>query len=101
MKEIDASKDYELTNGLGTITFSAALFEQTIRKVLDAYPSYKYEKHSINNIDNNYLEVSLTVKTPNKFDLKVIDQIQRDLLTVLKQSLSLNCLLAINIDYAK
>ena len=73
MKAIDTSKDYELTNGLGTITFSSALFEQTIRKVLDAYPNYKYEQHSISNIDNNYLEVSLTLKIPGKFDLKIID----------------------------
>lgn len=99
MKAIDTNKDYEVINGLGTITFSGALMERTIKGVLEEYPHYKYVSHSINVIQSDYLEVSLILKTPAKFDLKVIDRLQKDLLLVLKQSLSLTCVLAINIDH--
>lgn len=101
MKARDINKNYQLVNGLGTITFSAALMEKTIKQALVEYPHYQYVSHSINSFDNDYLEISVTIKTPSKFSLKVIDRLQKDLLIVLKQSLSLTCVLAINIDYEK
>lgn len=95
------SKNYEYVNGLGTITFSGDLIAQTIKQVLEAYPKYKYESHSIATIADNYLEVTLVIKTPAKFSLKIIDRLQKDLLLVLKESLSLTCVLAININHGK
>ncbi len=101
MKVAQADKDYCLVNGLGTITFSAGLIKQTIKQALVEYPNYTYLSHSLSLIDNDYLEVSLDIKTPSKFDLSVIQRLQNDLLIVLKQSLSLTCVLAININYGK
>ena len=95
------SKNYEYVNGLGTITFSGDLIAQTIKQVLESYKKYKYESHSIATISDNYLEVTIVIKTPSKFDLKVIDRLQKELLLALKDSLSLTCVLAINIDHGK
>lgn len=98
---INETKDYVVTNGLGKIVISKNLFKAIVNKILVDYPEYSYQDHKIKNLQDEYLEVSLFLKTSGKMEAKVIDHLQRELLLILKKSLSLNCILAININYGK
>jgi len=98
---INETKDYVVTNGVGKIIFSKGLLKTIVNNILVDYPEYSYQDHKIETLQDEYLEVSLFLKASKKIEAKVIDQLQKELLMILRKSLSLNCILAININYAK
>jgi len=99
---INEAKDYVVSNGFGKIVFSKNLLKTIVNKILKVdYPEYWYQDHKINNLQDEYLEVSMLLKATGKFDAKVVEHLQKDLLLILKKSLSLNCVLALNINYGK
>ena len=91
-------KNFETVTGLGTITFSPELITSIIKKVLKAYPRYAYKNHSISQIRASYYEVSIVLSCLGEINFKEMDRLQKELLIVLKQSLSLTCTLFININ---
>lgn len=95
-------KNFDLENGLGKISFSPELITSIIKKVLSSYQGYEYLAHTIETVDSNYYEVSICIKTPSKdLNYKEIDKLQKELLLVMKQSLSLTCVVIINISNGK
>lgn len=95
-------KNFDRVNGLGRISFSPELITSIIKKVLSSFNGYTYVSHSIETIENNYFEVSVKVKAPSKdLNFKEIDRLQKELLIVMKQSLSLTCVVVLNIDNGK
>lgn len=102
MEKTTKARDFEMTNGLGTISFSPELITSIIQKVLSSYKGYEYKTHTIIPIRNDYYEVSIHIKSANKdVDFRTIDRLQKDLLLVMKQSLSLTCVVILNIDNGK
>ncbi|XQP55664.1 MAG: hypothetical protein ACOQNY_02550 [Mycoplasmoidaceae bacterium] len=92
-------KNFDRVNGLGTISFSPELVTSIIKKVLSNYPNYVYLSHTIEPLQDNYHEFSVRIKTPSKvINFKEIDRLQKELLLVIKQSLSLTCVVIVNID---
>ncbi|MCQ2956696.1 MAG: hypothetical protein MJ233_02360 [Mycoplasmoidaceae bacterium] len=92
-------ENFDMVNGLGTISFSPELITNIIKKVLSAYPRYEYVAHTIEKIDNNYYEISVRITSKNKeHNFKVIDKMHKDLLLVMKQSLSLTCVVVLNLE---
>ena len=89
---------FDHVSGLGNISFSPELIANMIKSVLKEYPKYIYKTHSIARLQANYYEVSVELSLPSK-DLhqKEVDHIQKELLTMLRQSLRLTCALFINI----
>lgn len=94
-------KNFDNITGIGTISFSSELITAIIKKVLKVYPRYTYKTHSISSISASYYEVSVTLSSLGDMNIKEIDRLQKELLLVLKQSLSLTCTLFINIDNDK
>ncbi|MCQ2748014.1 MAG: hypothetical protein MJ223_01980 [Mycoplasmoidaceae bacterium] len=101
MEKEQQHKNFEIENGLGKITFSARLITDIIKSVLSSYPRYEYLSHSIIAIQDNYYEVSVKLKIIGDLITKEIDSLHKDLLLVIKQSLSITSLVAINLDYGK
>lgn len=95
-------KNFDRINGLGRISFSPELITSIIQKVLSSFTGYKYVSHTIEPIENNYYEVSVKVETPSKdLNFKEIDRLQKELLIVMKQSLSLTCVVVLNVEHGK
>lgn len=95
-------KNFDIENGLGKISFSPELITSIIKKVLVSFKGYEYVSHTIETVYNNYYEISIRVKIPTKeLNHKEIDRLQKELLLVMKQSLSLTCLVVLNIDNGK
>lgn len=102
MTKATQEKSFNIVNGLGTISFSGELITAIIKKVLSSYKGYEYLDHTIEPIHNDYYEVSVHIKTPTKdVNFKEIDKLQKELLIVIKQSLSLTCVVILNIDNGK
>lgn len=102
MEKVDKAKNFEMINGLGTISFSPELITSIIQKVLSSYQGYEYKTHTIIPVHNDYYEVSIHIKSPTKdVDFKTIDRLQKELLLVMKQSLNLTCVVILNIDNGK
>ena len=101
MEKTTQSKNFDLENGLGKISFSTELITSIIKKVLSSYHGYEYLSHTIEPIQDNYYEVSIKLKTPSDLSMKEIDRLHKDLLLVMKQSLGLTCVVAINLEYGK
>ena len=101
MEKVTASKNFEMVNGLGTISFSSDLITSIIKKVLSSYQKYEYLSHTIEPVQNNYYEVSIKIKVPKEMNFKEIDRLHKELLLVMKQSLSLTCVVALNIENDK
>lgn len=94
------AKKFELVNGLGTISFTPELISSMIKKVLSSYLGYEYVDHTIEPIQNNYYEVSVKIKALTyELNYKEIDRMQKELLLVMKQSLSLTCVVVLNIKH--
>lgn len=94
------AKNFELVNGLGTISFTPELITSMIKKVLSSYLGYEYLDHTIGLIQNNYYEVSIKIKALQyELNFKEIDRMQKELLIVMKQSLSLTCVVVLNIEH--
>ncbi len=92
-------ENFNLVNGLGTISFSPELITNIIKKVLAAYQGYEYVAHTIERVDTNYYEVSVRIVSKNNQpNFKTIDKLHKDLLLVMKQSLSLTCVVALSIE---
>ena len=92
-------ENFDMVNGLGTISFSPKLIINIIKKVMAAYPKFEYVSHTIEKIDNNYYEVSIHIKhNDEELNCKTVDKLHKDLLLVMKQSLSLTCVVVLNID---
>lgn len=99
MEKTTQAKNFNMINGLGTISFSSELITSIIKKVLSSYQGYEYVSHTINAIHNDYYEVSVSIKAPKgDLDFKTIDRVQKELLLVVKQSLNLTCVVVLNID---
>ncbi|MCQ3908124.1 MAG: hypothetical protein MJ200_00745 [Mycoplasmoidaceae bacterium] len=95
-------KNFDIENGLGKISFSPELISNIIKKVLHSFKDYEYVSHTIETVHSNYYEVSIHLKTPNpNLNFKEIDRLQKEMLLVMKQSLSLTCVVVLNIDNGK
>lgn len=95
-------KNFDLENGLGKISFSPELITNIIKTVLVSHKGYEYVAHTINLINSDYYEVSIKIKTPTKkLNFKEIDKLEKELLLVMKQSLSLTCTVILNIENDK
>lgn len=97
-------KNFDRDNGLGTISFSADLVASIIKKVFHPYPHYGYISHSITPVEghDSYYEVSILVKTPTRdIYMREIERLEKEMATILKTALSLNCVIFLNINYAK
>lgn len=92
----NAIKNFEITNGLGKISFSGELITSIIKNVLFSYPDYEYISYEIDKVIHDYFSATINLKNKGKINLREIDRIQKDLLIVFKQSLSLNCVVIIN-----
>jgi len=102
MENTTQVKNFDLVNGLGTISFSPELITTIIKKVFKAYKDFAYVSHTITPINQSYNEVSICVKVLHKdISYKALDRLQKELLLVLKQSLSLTCVVIININNGK
>lgn len=102
MEKATQTKSFDIINGLGTISFSPELISSIIKKVLSSYPKYEYLSHTIVPVEHDYYEVSVCVKVPTKqLNFKEIDRLQKELLIVMKQSLSLTCVVVLNIENGK
>lgn len=100
MSKTTAIESFNMVNGLGTISFSPELISSIIKKVLSSYHGYEYISHSIGEVNEDYYEVSITVKAPfGPLNFKEIDRLQKELLLVIKQSLSLTCVVILNIKH--
>lgn len=95
------NKNFELVNGLGKISFSPELITSIIKKVLSSYQGYEYLSHTIEAVQKDYYEVSIKIKVPGEFNFKELDRIHKELLLVMNQSLSLTCVVALNIENGK
>ena len=94
------TKKFELVNGLGSISFTPELITSMIKKVLSSYHGYEYLDHTIEPVQSNYYEVSIKIRAlANELNFKEIDRMQKELLLVMKQSLSLTCVVVLNIDH--
>ncbi|MCQ3914742.1 MAG: hypothetical protein MJ201_03050 [Mycoplasmoidaceae bacterium] len=101
MEKTTQIENFDRVNGLGKISISPELISQIIKKVLSSYQGYEYVAHTIKSIENNYYEVSVRVKVPKPLHFKEIDRLQKELLIVMKQSLSLTCVVVLNIENGK
>lgn len=102
MQKTTQTKNFNMINGLGTISFSSELIANIIKKVLSSFPKYEYVSYSIEPFQDNYYEVSIQVKKLDaEINFKEIDRLQKELLIVLKQSLNLTCIVALNISNGK
>ncbi|MCQ3915250.1 MAG: hypothetical protein MJ195_00385 [Mycoplasmoidaceae bacterium] len=95
-------KNFDIENGLGKISFSPDLITSIIKKVLNSFKGYEYVAHTIETVHNNYYEISIRIKAPSgPLNFKELDRLQKEMLIVMKQSLSLTCVVVINIDHGK
>ena len=94
-------KNFERVNGLGKISISPELITSIIQKVLSSYKGYEYISHNIDIVSNNYYEVSIMIKICGSINHKEIDKLHKELLLVMKQSLSLTCVVILNIQDGK
>ncbi|XQP55397.1 MAG: hypothetical protein ACOQNV_01390 [Mycoplasmoidaceae bacterium] len=95
-------KNFDIENGLGKISFSPELITNIIKKVLSSFNGYEYVSHTIETVHSNYYEVSIHIKAPNgRLNFKELDRLQKEMLIVMKQSLSLTCVVVINVDNGK
>lgn len=102
MNNLTQAQNFDLVNGLGTISFTPKLITSIIKKVLSSYHGYEYVSHTIEPVQNNYFEVSIRIKAlAYDMNFKEIDRLQKELLIVMKQSLSLTCVVILNIDNGK
>lgn len=102
MAQTTQVKNFEMINGLGTISFTPELITNIIKKVLSSYVGYEYVSHTIETIQHDYYEVSIHIKAlAYEMNYKEIDRMQKELLLVMKQSLNLTCVVILNIDNGK
>ena len=100
MNKTTQIENFDMVNGLGTISFSPELISSIIKKVLSSYHGYEYVSHDIGKVDDGYYEVSICVKAPKgPINFKETDRLQKELLLVIKQSLSLTCVVILNINH--
>lgn len=98
MEKNNQVKSFDRVNGLGTISFSPELITNIIKKVLSSYRRYEYLSHTIQSVQHDYYEVTIKIKVPKEMNFKEIDRLHKELLLVMKQSLSLTCVVALNIE---
>lgn len=100
MNKTTQIENFDMVNGLGTISFSPELITSIIKKILSSYHGYEYISHNIGNVDKDYYEVSICVDAPKgPLNFKEIDRMQKELMIVIKQSLSLTCVVILNINH--